>query len=427
MTPMGYQIKTLVAANGERLPILMGSDGLPLFEPTLFVLTEIRARNRATNTIADSLRGILVFYLFLNLNRIDLRKRLAEGRLFSMGEIENLARLCRLPIKHINSAIIHNETGSVACSVYSMEKYRQREASKHIKEIASTFISARLRIVRDYIKWLVSNRLLQDAVGNEYRTVLSEACQFVTSAINARLPTDGKRGYLGEREGLVSGSVKELLRIIGFDSQDNPWQDEHSRFRNELIILWLYYLGVRRGELLGVRISNIDFRKGSVIIVRRADDPTDPRKNQPNAKTKARELPLSQFLQDKTSTYIVKYRSTLPGARKHDFLFVSSDHGYPLSITSFAKIFNTLRSKCPSLPRKLFAHILRHTWNDRYSDEMDKRGVEEESEKKTRSYLMGWSETSRTAATYTRRHIRKRAQDASLRMQTDITQKGKIQ
>jgi integrase len=146
-------------------------------------------------------------------------------------------------------------------------------------------------------------------------------------------------------------------------------------------------------------------------------DATDPRKVQPNVKTRAREIPLSQLLQDKTNAYVVKYRSALQAARKHRFLFIASDSGAPLSIPSFAKIFNVLRAKNPALPRNLFAHLLRHTWNDRFSEEMDKRGVSEETEKKTRSYLMGWSETSGSAATYTRRHVRKKAQEASLRMQ----------
>ena len=417
MTQSRYQVKTVVAATGERLPILLGSDGLPLFEPTLFALTEIRAKNRAANTIGNSLRGILIFYLFLDLNGIDLRRRLTAGQLLSMGEIEDLVRLCRLPIESIVAASNREEATSVRGPVVSMEKFRQRVASEVAREIAPTFAATRLRCIRDYLKWLVSDTSSRVGVGSEHRTAIEDSGRFVVGAIDARLPAGDSRGKLGEREGLAPDSVKELLRVIDPGSPDNPWQDEHSRFRNELIILWLYYLGMRRGELLGVRVSDIDFRKGSVIVARRADDPTDPRKVQPNVKTRAREIPLSQLLQDKTNAYVVKYRSALQAARKHRFLFIASDSGAPLSIPSFAKIFNVLRAKNPALPRNLFAHLLRHTWNDRFSEEMDKRGVSEETEKKTRSYLMGWSETSGSAATYTRRHVRKKAQEASLRMQ----------
>ncbi len=426
MIQSGYQVRTVVMSNGERLPILKGRDGLPLFEPTLFALTEIRAKNRAANTIGNTLRGILVFYLFLDLNGLDLRNRLAGGQLLSLGEIEDLVRLCRLPIEKIVSISIRDYSASVAGPVVSLEKYRQSGASESFKEIVPTFAATRLRCIRDYLTWLVLERSSRAKVGSEYRTALERSGQFVVRAINARLPVGDTRGYLAGREGLAPDAVKELLRVIEPSCTDNPWQDEHSRYRNELIILWLYYLGLRRGELLGVRISEIDFRKGSVIVARRADDANDPRKDQPNVKTRARELPLSQFLQDKTNAYIVTHRSALPAARKHGFLFVASASGAPLSIPSFAKIFNVLREKCPGLPRNLFAHLLRHTWNDRFSDEMDKRGIGEETEKKTRSYLMGWSETSGTAAVYTRRHVRKKAQEASLKMQDRMTKKDVI-
>lgn len=421
----GYRVKTVVSGNGERLPMLIGSDGTPLFEPTLFVLTELRARNRAANTIGNSLRGILVLYLFLDLNGIDLKRRLIEGRVLSMGEIEDLVRLCRLPIVEIVALSNQGGVTSIAETVVSLEKHRQRLATATIKEIVPAFAATRLRCIRDYLKWLVVDRSSRFGADSDFRSSLEAAGNFVVGALDARLPVDDGRGYLGKREGLDPDSVTELLRVIDPDCPDNPWHDEHSRFRNELVILWLYYLGLRRGELLGVRVSDINFRNGSVIIARRADDPNDPRRNQPNVKTKAREIPLAQLLQDKTHAYVIKYRSALPAARKHGFLFVASNSGAPLSIPSFAKIFNVLRAKCPGLPRNLFAHLLRHTWNDRFSEEMDRRNVGEEAEKKTRAYLMGWSETSGTAATYTRRHVREKAKEVSLAMQGQMLAKSK--
>ncbi|RFQ09730.1 site-specific integrase, partial [Pseudomonas sp. ATCC 13867] len=40
-----------------------------------------------------------------------------------------------------------------------------------------------------------------------------------------------------------------------------PWVDDFARCRNALIVDWLYYLGLRRGELLSLRVSDIDFRR----------------------------------------------------------------------------------------------------------------------------------------------------------------------
>ena len=91
---------------------------------------------------------------------------------------------------------------------------------------------------------------------------------------------------------------------------------------------------------------------------------------------------------------------------------------------SLAKAFQVLREKCKDLPRDLSAHVLRHTWNENFSIAMDKEKTGEETEKKIRSYLMGWSETSGTAATYTRRHIRNKAREVSLDIQKKM-QAGK--
>jgi integrase len=423
MKPLEYRVKTVLACTGERLPMLIGSDGLPLFEPTVFSLTEPRARNRAANTIGNCLRALLVLYLFLDLRRIDLRKRMAEGRLLTMGEVEELVRLCKLPVKNISSMLDTPGTSQGFVSVVSLEKQRQRVADDRPIEIVTASAATRLRCIRAYLRWLVADRASRVETDRDYRSAISASGQFVIDAIEARLPSGADHGFRTDREGLEPEAVAELLLVVDPHSPKNPWRDEHSRYRNELILLWLLHLGLRRGELLGVRISDIDFRKCTAVIARRADDPADPRKQQPNVKTRAREIPLSSMLQDKTRSYVMNYRAVIAGARKHDFLLVATDSGFPLSIPAFAKVFNVLRAKCPNLPRGLFPHLLRHTWNDHFSEEMDKRNVGEETEKKTRSYLMGWSETSGTAATYTRRHIRRKAQEASLVMQNRMINK----
>ena len=50
-------------------------------------------------------------------------------------------------------------------------------------------------------------------------------------------------------------------------------------------------------------------------------------------------------------------------------------------------------------------------------DLMDRAKVGEEIEKKLKANNMGWKEASNTAETYTRRHSRRKAQEASLAMQ----------
>lgn len=418
-----YRIKLVVTSIGERLPMLLGREGAPVWGATLFALTELRARNRSSSTIENALRALIVLQLFLELRGIDLQKRMAAGTLLRQDEVDDLVRTCRLSLTEIRQTASQQFRPLNAIKL-SLERFRSRGSAAASDELVPALVATRLRYIRDYLNWVVANRMSQLDAASAERLALGESVRMLTQAIEARLPLVASRDHLTAREGLEPEVVAELLRITACDCSDNPWLNEHARRRNELLILWLFHLGLRRGELLGIRVSDIDFRAGTVMIARRADDVVDPRRSQPNAKTRARVLALSPSLLDKTSKYVIESRARVLGARKHQFLFVASDTGMPLSIPAFAKIFSELRMKSRKMPRNLFAHILRHTWNDRFSEEMDRRAVPEELEKKTRAYLMGWSETSGSAATYTRRHVRKRAEQVSLAMQQKILEGG---
>jgi len=422
-----YRVKSIVMSSGERLPVLLGLDGLPMFEPTIFSLSEVRSRNRASNTIDSYLRSLMVFLLFLDLRNVDLEDRLDAGQLLSLGEIEELVRVCRLPLEKIHSMLdkVPGLSQQSASSVVSLEKLRMKSVGLPEVEIDPGSAATRLRNIRDYLRWLAIARMSKHGIDASLRITLESSTQYISHAIDARLPSASyKSGELDQREGLEPEVVEQILKVIDPHSSDNPWTDEHARYRNALIIEWLLCFGLRRGELLNVRIGDVKFRDSTVTVVRRADNPDDPRKNQPKVKTKGREIPISSGLLDKTSAYIMNHRSVIRGARKHDFLFVASDTGAPLSIPSLNKIFNVLRQKCSGMPNDVFPHIFRHTWNDRFSEEMDANKVGDEAEKKARSYLMGWSETSGTAATYTRRHIRNKAKDVSLQLQKNILGKA---
>ena len=55
---------------------------------------------------------------------------------------------------------------------------------------------------------------------------------------------------------------------------------------------------------------------------------------------------------------------------------------------------------------------------------VDKKGMSAAEEEKTRSYWMGWSETSGTAALYNRRHTIEKANEASLELQDHYLKMG---
>lgn len=101
-----YRIKTVVTATGERLPMLLGRDGAPVWGATLFTLTELRARNRSSSTIENALHALIVLQLFSEQRDIDLQKRVAVGALFRLDEVEDLVRICRLSLADIRQGSI---------------------------------------------------------------------------------------------------------------------------------------------------------------------------------------------------------------------------------------------------------------------------------------------------------------------------------
>lgn len=421
-----YRVKTIVTSWGERLPVLLNSDGFPMFEATVFSLAEVRSKNRASNTIDSYLRSVMILLLFLDLRNINLEQRLKVGQILSLGELEDLVGICRLPVEKIHSMLdeVQVKPKQKTLSVVSLEKFRKKPSKCDEMRVGGNSAATRMRNILDYLKWLCLLHISKHGINPSVRLSLESSIQYTSNAIEARLPSGAYKNFgINQREGLEPEVVSQILSLVNPKSQENPWSDWHSKCRNELIILWLLNCGLRRGELLNIRISDLNFRDSTVIVVRRADDINDPRNNQPKVKTRGREIPLSNGLLDKTNAYIMNQRSVIRGAKKHDFLFVASDSGIPLSIPSLNKIFTVLKNKFPEISNQLFPHILRHTWNDNFSEEMDKNRVGEEQEKKARSYLMGWSETSGTAATYTRRHIRKKAQAASLQLQKNILER----
>jgi integrase len=416
-----FAVKTTVLPSGERLPLLCSrSTGIPLFDPTVWSISELRARNLSSSTLKQALRAVMVLKLVLGRLGVDLDSRFDEGRLIDLGEVEEITRQCRLSLEELaNEEAL--EPQLVSAKVVSLEKARMRSsAAPQPSPVDQNTVAIRIRYIRDYLKWRAKVRLLRLGPKHALYSGLQTTANTVESTLTARIPASSGRNSLEQREGLSPEALAALLRIIDPACPDNPWKSGHLRERNALAVYWLLLLGVRRGELLGTRISDINFQANEVFIARSADSPDDPRKEQPNTKTFDRLLPLDEHLVALTRQYILGARRKIAGARKHEFLIVAEDTGAPLTLGGLNKVFETLRNHCPELPRNFNAHVLRHTWNDQFSELMTKQKVPEDVEKKMRSHLMGWSENSKSAATYIRRFVREQARKASVALQNDL-------
>lgn len=415
-----YAVKTVVMGSGERLPTLVDlAAGEPLGEPTLYVLTEIRATNRSSSTIDHVLRSIMVLQLYLDSTGIDIEGRFLEGRVLSLNEIDGVVRHCR---KSVVRQLAGREMSASAHVIRpgNVNGAQFARVKRATIEVAGHTAANRIRAISRYLDWLVKYRMASLQLTSPARTALWNDWMWCKDALDARVPRHKGRNVVGLREGLSTDVVNRLLSVTAPDSPENPWQGTSARVRNYLVIRWLLELGLRRGELLNIKIPDINFHSEELLVARRADDPEDPRKDQPKVKTRDRKLPVSSSLCAVTHEYIMKIRGLYPHARRHPYLFVATGTGVPLSLSAVNRIFADLHEAFPAEFYAVTPHVLRHTWNDRFSESMDKVKVTESEEEKMRSFLMGWSPTSKTALHYTRRHIRRGAQQVSLQMQAEL-------
>ena len=410
------RLEIIHSESGERFPILKGlQDGMPLFATTVYCVSMRRARNLSVSTLVSDLRSLMHLYAWAEQQGIGIERRFAAGEFLSLQEIESITNAVHISYKELLAEISYSGTA---------QQHKPRKIilqlcmsrTKSPKRVKNTVAGNRLRTIRDYLDWLARQKIGRVAASSEKYLPLETSRKEMYQLINARLPNDYDRSSIGQRKGLEKSEEVRLQEVIDPDSHENPWRKPEVRFRNYLLISMLLRLGIRRGEALVIRTTDVNLQKNEVLIRRAPDNPDDPRRYLPNTKTRDRILPLDEDLAQLIRDYIIQERRKIKAARRHTFLFVS-EKGTPLSLAAVSSMFNTLRKRVPDLPHDLTPHTLRHTWNDRFSEEMDKHKVREEDEMQQRNYLMGWSETSATAGIYTRRHTRKRAMEASLSLQ----------
>lgn len=344
------QVRNLVFVSGERFPALINRDtGVPDFEVTLYVLTQLRTRNLSASTLTASTRSVMFGLQVLEYMGVDLQNRINQGKLLEPGEFDCLINSFFWTQEKLRQALSQSTEKPAPNRVLSLESVRQSApAVDNSHTINADTAATRLLYFRDFLKWKVDRSLFALAATHENYQGLTSAKEFMVGAINARMPKGSAKNDLDARQGLSSEETVLLLESVKLDSDQNPWKSEFIRIRNRLIVHLLLNLGLRKGELLGIKVGNMNLERNELTVHRRADDFEDPRSIQPNAKTNARMLYVDQELASALHAYVVKYRQAVSGARRHPFLFVANGSGAPMSIAALDVVFSDIKDKLPS-------------------------------------------------------------------------------
>lgn len=274
----------------------------------------------------------------------------------------------------------------------------------------------RLRRLRDYLEMLYGHfhdvHSVAPAIADRYQKLLA--------TIKLDLDSLGKNEPQEVADPTQSSIPDDIflrmLEMVHPSSPNNPFKG--SRIRNFLIVSLFRETGIRRGALAKLKISDLILwgTYDQIKVYKSGIDPTESRIEKGRQKTKPHLATISSALMHQLKYYIDHVRSPIPGADKHEFIFVSEKDsrdtlGKELSLKSINGIFTVL-SKV--LNFHIHPHLLRHKWNEIFDVKGSEKGIDYRVLEEARKYAMGWDAGSNMNATYNDKRLAAKAREISL-------------
>jgi integrase len=389
-----WNVRMMRFENGERicLPFI---DYIPVFYPTYFITRRLRSKTPSTQR--NQLRELRVLAYWEIDSGICVADRLKDDKPLTDIEIQSLVDFCGYSLETIRN--IHSGV-KILKSGYN---YVDNEVKRF-----------RLKTISAYMEFLYT---LVSAAEDRDRQA-----QSLKAKIKSYIPK--RRNHLSKVEDkvLTDEQLDVLLGKLKPGHPENPFANEVIQLRNLAMLHVLYETGIRKGELLGLYVEDIDFTKGEVKIRRRHHDPRDPRTYQPNQKTKERDIPIPDGLIEVLWCYVMEMRGRSKAAKKHPVLFVAhhgSDEGNPLSSAGCQYVFTQFVQAFPVM-KGTHTHLLRHHMNYRLSGMLENvEGWEDMTpeermrlDESVRADLMGWTPNGSMQALYNKRYHKEVANKA---------------
>lgn len=421
---MHYAIETIIFESGERFPMLISAEtDMPEYFSTLYAAIALRPK-LTVNSMIHHLKAIKVLYRIGERQQINYVVRMLTCDWLHVGEIEQLSAEIRKTVKELEKPVTHEDTVFLRAlaegKIPKIEKYLSwKRVSKQIEEVGDDSGATRLRYVKEYLQFISSIGLKRPIKEDGGYYGNNEDRDQMIKNIEARISDPWGKYYQKKRLGLSDEGRKILFEILEPEDSRNPWENAHVKYRNCVILCVFINVGLRRGELAGLKIKDINFGQGLLRVIRRHDDPEDKRKEQAVQKTFERELILGESLSELISDYISDFRNKIRIRKKHPYIFVETRNGNAISLQTINSICRDLQKASPLLA-KLTPHMLRHTFNYDLSKKSDKNGWSEAEEDKVRKYLNGWAKKSAMTIHYNQRRIIEKANEAALEMQNEM-------
>lgn len=363
------RVEVINHPSGDQLPILLDDDGLPVPMPSEFVLGR---RALGTNTLVRNLRELTVLYDWMAREQIDLWGRISTGKAFTEAElrgglIENLRR-------------DHSKGRKVKRFVVTPNTFNQR-----------------LTTVRQYFALLFDLHLgsmpHDDIRYERIRDQKMRTISWLDSSFINAPPINASK-----QKGLTLKQARFLVNCLDPESDQVFGRDPAVRFRNYVSVMIMLNYGLRPGELLSLKVADIEFGAISAIrITRRPPDQNDKRSPRPHIKRNGRVMLIDNpIFARHINEYIMKWRDVLEAKSDEESEYlILSDEGNPLSQPSLVQFFQLIRKRFPDeLPANLSAKSLRHTFSSNMERVLREAGLDEGRREEALADLRGDSSLS---------------------------------
>lgn len=384
---MSRQVKEIMI-NGTRTKVLV-KDLIPIYYPNLFSTLELSSR--ALNTQKKYLESIVLLEGFLEHESTNLIGRLERRPKSSYLTDTEISRFVR-------------DAG--------FQKTTLEQKYAGIRMLPSAFeyvgrIHAQQRIehVRDYLNFLYEK--LGDQSSRE------SACDDLVGRINRKIKAakpSWKKRKLQDMKGLNQKQRDRLLEVMHPDSSENPFANTALKLRNYIVLLLGLDFGLRRSEMLLVKINDIHWHNKKISIINLENEKIDKRPKAPQFKTHEREWVMNDDLEWALKEYVENHRIAQGGlseAKTHPFVLVSHrrNEGRALSMNALDGVLNRVGVVFPELS-DVHLHYLRHdsvyTLLESMREELELLTPEDRTTKvqKVLTYAFGWSSESNMPRLY---------------------------
>lgn len=437
---MEYKRRDFIADGGERFSILADENRLPDFWTTLYLTTHLRSMKHETA------RSYLNHFVHFKVWEASVGESISDRILrrykesisdwgfsipvfMTVAEAQALARHCKVTTQVARRALIVPKNKNVISLQSVLPASRAPEPTVSVQLERN-----RLTVLANYIEFVAQNILRK---GEHYGDCIKPIESMKALILSQKPSSQGlsQSDFDPDLKAPPPEVFDEVMRLVQPACPDNPFT-ALVRNRNSLIFRVMHETGMRSGEVLQIKIPDIEFSGEKIKVRRRHDDPEDTyRAVEPNAKTLGRDLPISKSLTDDLREYIVRERSKIKEAGKHSFLFVAYKgvtKGAPISLNQFAKLVNKV-SKDKNLiaymasigmtdARSLHRHGFRHNYNNWLSECIDTKNqtareegrlneiVTEAREIDIRMHLNG-HKREKSSRIYNIRHTKKGAEE----------------